>query len=150
MIKKIYIYDLDGVLVNSLHRYRNLPNGSIDLKYWFANQIPEQIAKDTLLPMAARYKAALINPAIYVIIATARLCKAYDFEFIRERLGQPDKIICRVTHDPIPDSVMKKKELKKLFQLKQFANLEKHFWDDSIKNLYAVSELGVYCYHIQD
>ncbi len=150
MIKKIHIYDLDGVLVNSMHRYRNLPNGSIDLKYWFANQIPEQIAKDTLLPMAARYKAAIADSTVYVIIATARLCKACDFKFIREQLGQPDKIICRVTRDPIPDCDMKRKELKKLFQLKQFKNLEKHFWDDSIKNLYAVSELGVYCYHIQD
>lgn len=48
----IIIFDLDGTVIDTSHRYRNKPCGTIDLDFWFANSTPEMIARDTLLPLA--------------------------------------------------------------------------------------------------
>lgn len=67
----IYIFDLDGTVVDTGHRYRNLPCGKIDLPFWFANSTEEMVAKDTLLPLAdvwRRYKAE----GHTVVVCTAR------------------------------------------------------------------------------
>lgn len=151
MIKKIHIYDVDGVLVNSNWRYTDPhKHSSLDLRYWNSPETLAKVKDDTLLPMADRYIADIANPEIYVIVATARIWTHHTQEFFQKHLGLPNKIIARTNYKRISDLKMKYDALKKLFQLKQFKNLEKHFWDDSMKNLYAVSELGVYCYHIQD
>ena len=43
----LYIYDLDGTVIDSSHR---LGDGSLDA--WFANNTPDNIARDRLLPLA--------------------------------------------------------------------------------------------------
>ena len=55
MIKRIVTYDLDGVLVDTSARYRNLPNGSIDLEYWRANC--HRVNSDKLLPLSVQFIA---------------------------------------------------------------------------------------------
>lgn len=67
----IIIFDLDGTVIDTSHRYRDLPCGKIDLDYWFANSTPEMIAKDKLLPLAnvwRRYKAE----GYTIVVCTAR------------------------------------------------------------------------------
>ena len=100
MFKAIHIYDIDGVLVDSSHRYRNKPDGSIDIDYWFSMATAENIAKDSLLPMAAQYKADLDNPEIYTVICTSRAAKKADFDFIANRLGMPNKLLVRPVDAP--------------------------------------------------
>ena len=57
MFKKIHVYDLDGVLVDTSHRYRTDANGKTDMLYWGANHTAEKIALDKILPMAKKVKA---------------------------------------------------------------------------------------------
>ena len=151
MIERISIYDLDGVLVDTSHRYRNLPCGSIDLDYWFANNTPEKVAQDKLLPKAADYRKDLADPACYVIICTARAAQWFDLAFIADRLGQPDKVLCRKQGDMRDDCVIKRNQLAQLFALRQFAKLKKaaSFWDDNKRNIWAVATLGIACYHVK-
>lgn len=65
------IFDLDGTVVDTSHRYRNLPNGHIDLEYWFANSIPEKIAQDALLPLADSMRK-MYDAGHHIVICTAR------------------------------------------------------------------------------
>lgn len=139
MIKKIHVYDMDGTLVCSMHRFRTLQNGKIDLPYWIENCTPEKIAKDDLLPLADQYKADLLDPSIYVVIATARVLDAPDMSFIRNRLGMPDHIISRNgRNDCRKGAHMKTVGIKRLLNLRQFRTAIVHFWEDNPDYLHGV------------
>ena len=143
-IRRVHIYDLDGTVINSDHRYRNLPNGSIDLQYWIKMATPENVAKDTLLPLADQYKRDILDPSVYVVVATARVMRPEDTQFLTEKLGTPDHMICRRGEDDARrDYVLKVSGLRKLFGLKQFRATAKKFWDDNPLNIEHVSKLGV-------
>lgn len=143
MIKRIHIYDLDGTVIDSDHRYRNLPNGSIDLPYWIRMATPENIARDTLLPLAEQYKRDLLDPSTYVVVATARQMADADYHFLASHLGMPDHLISRKVGDSRADFVLKVAGLRKLFSLRQFAMTAKKFWDDNPLNIQHVSKLGI-------
>lgn len=67
----IVIFDLDGTVIDTSHRYRDLPCGKIDLDYWFANSTEEKVAQDSLLPLAdvwRRYHAE----GHEIVVCTAR------------------------------------------------------------------------------
>lgn len=135
MIKRIHIYDLDGTIVSSLHRYKTIPGENrIDLEHWRENSIPEKIAKDSLLPHAAQYKTDLQNPETYVIIATARACYENDatYHFIRNRLGFPNKFIHRQgDKDTRKGARLKIAGIKPLLNLRQFKNAVIKVWEDN-------------------
>lgn len=99
MIKQIHIYDMDGTIVCSKHRYRTriAEDGSekIDLQYWLENE--DKAMFDDLLPLAKQYQSDLLDPETMVVIATARHIKAPDLWFIRNILGMPDYLVCRET-----------------------------------------------------
>lgn len=149
MKKRIHIYDIDGVLVDSSHRYRNLPNGKIDLAYWFTNRTRENIARDKLLPLARQYKKDCANPDIYTILCTSRELHHWDVEFIADYLGMPDKLIMRPVGNTLHDAELKRRALVPLFNLRQFKNRVIRFWDDNILNLDALRPYGVECFHIK-
>ena len=96
------------------------------------------------------YKRDLINPAVYVIICTARELQAPDFRYIRDNIGYPNHFIYKtIFNRREPDEKFKRRKLQTLFNLKQFHGITKRFWDDNIKNLYAVADLGIDCFHVQ-
>ena len=137
-MKHLHVFDCDGVLVDSSHRYKNLPNGSIDLDYWIENNTPEKIAHDRLLPHAKRYQLSLSDPDSFTIIATARLCGIADLEYFRDHLGFPQKLICRKAGDIRKDWVLKAMGLRKLIGLRQFQAAAVTVWEDNpvtIENL---------------
>jgi hypothetical protein len=143
MIKQIHIYDIDGTLVDSTHRYRTIlkADGSlaIDFPYWFKNQ--RLAAGDSLLPLAAQYQAQLADPSIYVIAATARCMVPAETAHIVDVLGWPDHMIQRASGDNRSGALLKVLGLNKLFSLKQFANIKKRFfYEDNKDYLKAVSE----------
>ena len=148
MKKQIYIFDIDGVLIDSSHRYRNLPDGRIDLAYWVKNQTPEKIAQDKLLPLVKFYQACLADDSVYTVICTSRVFSDADYKFIAERLGNPDKLFNRPAGNTRHDAELKKAQLSKFFNLKQFKKLPKIFLDDNKKNLQAVAKLGILTLHI--
>lgn len=132
MIKFIDVFDCDGVLLSSLHRYRTMPcNTRIDLKYWIENCTPDKIWKDEPLPMARYYAECLEHPEHYVIIATARVCQQADYDSIAFKIGKPQKFICREKGDHQSGVTLKLKGLKPLLNLKQFKNAVWTIFEDN-------------------
>ncbi len=149
MFKKIHVYDCDGVLVDTSHRYRNLSNGSIDLAYWIANRTEEKIKKDKLLPLAKQYMSDCLNPEIYTMLCTARVYPPLDIAFIVSYLGYPDYLMMRPHGNVEADAMLKRRQLQRLFNLKQFKPLPRFFWEDSAKNIDACRDLFTRCFLIR-
>lgn len=145
-MKRIVIYDMDGTLVCSLHRYRVI-NGKIDLQHWRDNE--PLCYLDSLLPLVTQYHADIADNECYTIIATARELKQPDYDFIKNVLGQPDKIIGRKIGDNRSGGLLKILGLKKLFALKQFQGVDNRvFYEDNTAYLKSVCDYfnirGVY------
>jgi len=140
-INRVSIYDMDGTIVCSLHRYRTIidENGEkIDLGYWRENEY--RAMDDSLLPLAEQYKADLSDENCYVIIATARVLRTADNTFIRDILGEPDYIISRTDGDSISGGKLKINGLTKFFNLNNFKNAEFTFYEDNVSYLKAVCD----------
>ena len=148
MFKQMNIYDLDGVLVDSSHRYRNLSDGSIDLDYWIKNRTPDKIALDKILPHSSHYQFACIDPYTFVIVCTARQWTAHDQKFIYDRLGEPNVLIMRPVGNMQNDAVLKRRQLQRLFNLRQFQNLPRYLWEDNPKNIDALRSMFTKCFYI--
>lgn len=150
-INKIRIYDMDGTIVCSLHRYRTQKCSAgierIDLAYWRENE--HRAMDDSLLPMAEQYKADLASGDTFVVIATARVLGEPDREFIARVLGQPHHIISRAADDSRSGGLLKVLGLKRLFALQQFADIDDRvFYEDNVSYLKTVCDFfgmrGVY------
>jgi hypothetical protein len=140
-INRVSIYDMDGTIVCSLHRYRTIidENGEkIDLGYWRENEY--KALDDSLLPLAEQYKADLSDENCYVIIATARVLRTNDYTFITDILGEPDYIISRTDGDSISGGKLKINGLAKFFNLNNFKNAEFTFYEDNAQYLKAVCD----------
>lgn len=148
---RIAIYDMDGTIVDSTHRYRTIiQNGieKIDLQYWRDNEY--RAMQDSLLPLAAQYQRDIIDPDCYTIIATARIIRGPDMQFIREILGMPKYIISRMgDSDTRSGKVLKILGLQKFFNLRQFKPENAVFYEDNMDYLKGVCDhfgiRGVYC-----
>lgn len=146
-IKRIQIYDMDGTIVDSLHRYKTLDCGTkIDLQYWRDNEY--RAYDDSLLPLAEQYQKDLADPECYVIIATARIIRNEDMRFIKDKLGMPDYIISRKENDNRSGGELKIKGLQRFFNLKNFKNAVAVFYEDNTAYLKKVCDYfniqGVY------
>ena len=137
-IKKVNIYDMDGTIVCSLHRYRTIEGIRIDLDYWRENQ--DKAMDDSLLPLAEQYKMDLLDENTYVIIATARVMGSADYEFVDKILGKPDYLISRGNGDIRSGGQLKIKGLTKFFNLKNFRDAEITFYEDNVQYLKAVCD----------
>ena len=98
MKKNIYVFDLDGTLADSLHRYK-LQKGEnkIDLQHWRQNSTPDQIAKDQPIhDMISLYNQAWRDPDTITVIATARIfCDSSHAWVLKHLAGFPDHISSR-------------------------------------------------------
>lgn len=140
-IAKVSIYDMDGTIVDSTHRYRTITvNGieKIDLEYWRENEY--RAMDDGLLPLAEQYRAELRCENTYVIIATARVMGAADYQFVNEILGKPDYLISRKPGETISGGQLKINGLQKFFNLKQFRKADAVFYEDNTSYLKAVCD----------
>lgn len=144
-IKRVAVYDMDGTIVCSLHRYRTIGD-KIDLAYWRENEF--RAMDDSLLPLAEQYQADLLDPECYTIIATARVLHDADKKFIAEILGNPDYIISREDGDNRSGGFLKIRGLKKFFNLRNFTNASWVFYEDNASYLKVVCDAfgirGVY------
>lgn len=138
-MKRVNVYDMDGTIVCSLHRYRTVMRDGkevIDLAYWRENE--NRAYDDSLLPLAEQYQRDIKNPDVYVIIATARVLRDADMRFIREKLGMPNYIISRKDGDNKSGGLLKINGLKKFFNLPQFKKAKWTFFEDNKAYLAAV------------
>jgi len=153
-INRVAIYDMDGTIVDSSHRYRTIvdENGErIDLQYWRENEF--RAMEDQFLPMVNQYWADLADPSCYVIIATARVMNEPDWQFVREKLGEPDYFISRPKDSAISGKELKINGLAKFFNLVNFKDADFVFYEDNIQYLKAVCDRfnirGVYVPSVQ-
>lgn len=153
-ITRVAIYDMDGTIVDSSHRYRTIvdDNGErIDLQYWRDNQ--DLAMQDGLLPLYTQYNKDLQDESCYVIIATARVMNEPDWLFVDSILGQPDYFISRREGDSQSGKTLKINGLAKFFNLVTFKNAEFVFYEDNIEYLKAVCDRfnirGVYIPSVQ-
>lgn len=140
-ITRIAIYDMDGTIVDSSHRYRTIVDAAgerIDLDHWRENQY--RAMDDTLLPMFEQYRADLADENCYVIIATARVMNAPDWQFVNEILGEPDYFISRNEGDSQSGKTLKINGLAKFFNLKNFKDADAVFYEDNVSYLKAVCD----------
>lgn len=142
-MKRVRIYDMDGTIVCSLHRYRTIYDSAgverIDLGYWRENE--HRALGDSLRPLAEQYKQDLACRDTYVIIATARVLRGPDWQFIQKTLGMPNHVISRADNDSRSGGLLKVLGLKKLFALKQFHGVEDIvFYEDNINYLKSVCD----------
>jgi len=140
-IKRIRIYDMDGTIVCSLHRYRTIIDDRgerIDLKYWRENE--HRALDDSLLPLVQEYWQDLDDPETYTIIATARVLGEPDMQFIRETLGEPDYIVSRKSGDTQSGKTLKIGGLAKFFNLVNFQTDDVVFYEDNAEYLKAVCD----------
>jgi hydroxymethylpyrimidine pyrophosphatase-like HAD family hydrolase len=140
MIKEIHIFDFDGTLVDSSHRYQLTSEGKIDLKHWFDNS--DKVLEDTLLPLVAKYRELLNNPEAYVIIATARVWCELSEKFIKIHDITPQYLIARKSKDDTRKGAkLKIQGVKRLLNLKQFRNVSRfHVYEDNKEYLEELSQ----------
>jgi len=141
-IKNVSIFDMDGTIIDSSHRQATLPDGTLNLPAWIENATPEKIAQDTVLPLAKQV-AKRKQAGDYVLICTARAMSPADFDFLKNHGITVDKIISRPLGNNEPDGQLKAKQLKKLFNLKQFKSASKIMFDDAASVRSALRKIGV-------
>jgi hypothetical protein len=152
---KLAIYDMDGTIVDSSHRYRTVIGSDgverIDLQHWRDNEC--HAMRDGLLPLVSQYWADLADPQTYVVIATARVMREPDYRFVREVLGNPNYLISRAADDTRSGGLLKILGLQKFFNLKQFKPESAVFYEDNVQYLKTVCDhfkiRGVYIPSVQ-
>jgi hypothetical protein len=147
MIERIHVYDLDGTVIDSSHRYQSLPNGNVDLDHWIENH--HRLWDDRLLPLADQYKADIADPTVYVVICTLRTPHWSDLRYIATRLGMPDHLIMNSKNESENLRGFKRRHLARLFNLRQFANLPRFFWEDSLSYVETCRDLFTRVYHVR-
>ena len=143
---KYKIWDLDGTVIDSSHRYSTLPNGDIDLPQWIADNTRENIEQDKLLPLA-RLMRSNYRQGDIVIICTARVLGVWDHVFLADHGIKAQFILSRALGDNRGDAEMKRQKLLALFaDLKiPFARWTRNatFYDDNQGVLDMAEKLGI-------
>ena len=88
------IFDLDETVINSLHRTPNFPDGTLNLQAYIKSHTAENVAKDTLLPLAKIMQNA-IKQGYTVAILTARDMLPCDYAFLVKYNISPSHIFSR-------------------------------------------------------
>ena len=135
MVKQITIFDLDGTVIDSAHRTPNNADGTLNLEAYIARHTAENVARDTLLPLARLISAAYTSGA-YVIILTARDMHACDYEFLAAHGIAAHKIMSRdkvksKKHYYSGDGEYKAKWIRPFLNLRQFKGAAVVMFDDA-------------------
>ena len=140
------IWDLDGTVIDSSHRYSTLANGDIDLPKWIANNTRENIERDSLLPLA-RLMQSNHRQGDIVIICTARVLGVWDHCFLADHGIKAQFILSRALGDNRGDAEMKRAKLLALFaDLKiPFARWTRNatLYDDNLGVLNMAKTFGI-------
>lgn len=132
--RNILIFDLDETVIDSRHRTPNNPDGTLNLSAYMEKHTPENVAKDTLLPLARILKNAFGNGS-YIVILTARDMKECDYEYLAANGIRFNKIMSRdkasATHYKLSDGEYKLRWIRNFLNLKQFAKLPAVMFDDA-------------------
>jgi hypothetical protein len=106
----MFIFDLDHTVIDSSHRQSTLKCGSLDLANWIENNTPENISRDTLLPLADLWKT-LDKQGQMIGVCTARVLQDADYEFLADNGLEYDFILSRPMGDSTGDADLKERLL---------------------------------------
>jgi len=143
MKKRIFIFDLDGTVIDSSHRQGN------SLDDWFRLNTRENIFKDVPLSLG-RHIRNLHLKGHKVLICTSRNISKDDLDYLEQVLKIPPniKIIARPYGCDSAPFTLKKKQLSYLQNFKSFRDKIKFLIDDNEDNLKSFEELGSNCFGI--
>ena len=91
---RLYIYDLDGTVIDSSHRRKFDTDGNLRLSYWRSHNTRKDVFGDSLLPLAKHMKKKMVDNI--VIICTAREISQNDLDFLEGHGIRYDHIISQV------------------------------------------------------
>ena len=146
-IKNISIWDLDGTVIDSSHRYRSKSNGDIDLQFWLDSNTPENCKKDKLLPAIRTIRSDYAD-GNYIIICTARVLNTWDIQFLRDNNIRYHTILARPENCSQPDAMIKEFHLRDhcahvlKMSWTRFC-MTSLFYEDSQSVIARMSEIGV-------
>ena len=144
MIKEIHIFDFDGTLVDSSHRYRTqiCDDGieRIDLDFWVANEC--KTMQDECLPMVDKFRNLVNDSKAYALIATARIwCDLSEqFAFVHNLI--PNGLVARRDrNDHRGGAALKIAHVNRLLNLKQFKAVDTiHVYEDNYSYLMTIMD----------
>jgi hypothetical protein len=145
-----FIFDLDGTTIDSSHRQLAKADGSLDLAHWIENSKPEKVMQDKLLPLGKEWRMlAASGFPIKVIVCTARVMGAADFQYLEDHGLHYDVCLSRVCGDTTPDEDMKELKLR---QLARDLNLSwarfchsAIMFDDNPTTVKRMNDIGISC-----
>ena len=141
------IWDLDGTVVDSSHRYHTLPySQDIDLPRWIMNNTRANIEQDKLLPLA-RLMRSNYRMGDIVVICTARVLGVWDHCYLSDHGIKAQFILSRAVGDNRNDADMKRAKLLALFADLNisFKNWTRNatIYDDNLSVLSMGKALGI-------
>ena len=142
----LYIFDLDGTVIDSSHRQNTRPDGSLDLAHWIENNTVEKILADSLLPLAGKMRSVRsVKDTVAVI--TARVIQDADLAFLKRNDLRFNYLFSRAQGNTSPDDILKKRAILKLARkLQRSMNwMRKNtvFFDDNLEVLGIIDSMGI-------
>lgn len=145
----LFIFDLDGTVIDSAHRRAALPNGDIDLDHWRENSTPEMIARDTLLPLADGWRS-IDRRHHQIAVMTARVTSSADIKFLADHGLHYDFFYSRPEYSVLADADLKSIMLRQLKRDsgRSWKYLENYciLWDDNESVRDRLTDHGIRCY----
>jgi len=143
ILKTVFIFDLDGTLIDSEHRTPRDENGRVILEEWFRLATWSNIKKDTLLPLVRLFRF-LKRRHYPLMVCTARTLSDADRRFFAENAIGCEVMLSRPKGDNRPDGQLKREMLSEFFQLR-WRDYNKIMFDDNQEVLDEVAKIGVNC-----
>ena len=141
----LFIFDLDGTTINSVHRH-----GDGTLADWQKNATPENIANDSLLPLAKGWKQ-IDRKRHTIAVMTARVMSIHDHKFLSDNGLFPDYIYSRKSGATTPADILKK---RMIFQLRHdmqtsiaWLRANTYFFDDNKMVRDIMKRYGIKAYN---
>jgi beta-phosphoglucomutase-like phosphatase (HAD superfamily) len=143
----IFIYDLDGTVIDSSHRYQANENGTVNLEHWRSNSTPSKIMQDKIMPLAKHMRDAF-KMGHTVIISTARVMKAIDHSYLVKHKLNSHYLLAREGETDLREGhIQKEQQLKSLgIDLKKAVMFE----DNSTIREHLNGTLGIHCINPQE
>jgi hypothetical protein len=139
-MKKLFIFDLDGTVIDSDHRTPRLPDGSVDVHAFLALKTRKTVFRDTLLPLARTMRLANRDPDTTVAVCTSRTMHDMDLHYLKFHRLDHDIMLHRIKGDfDTPDAALKTGLIKPL--LDKFRSVV--MFDDNLSVIEAIRALGV-------
>lgn len=144
---QVYVFDLDGTVIDSSHRHATLPCGALNLPHWIENSTPEKIALDTLLPLAESMRKAYAA-GHHVIVCTARVMSKADIAFLEQHGLKYHALLSRPEGDRSKDGALKQRLLTCYLNRMQRLHARVSFsdfimFDDNWNVLETVRRMGI-------